>query len=267
MKAASSWLIYGLGTAVGILALVYPFFLPGLPENGAVGQVRQGEMPLMLTVLLALCVAILLFEVQSQAVDAKIIALVGMLVAVNSALRFLEIAIPGPGGFSPIFFLIILTGYVYGGRIGFLMGAITLLVSAFVTGGVGPWLPGQMFTAGWVGMSAGLCSRLATKFKLDRGRREVALLTTFGAAWGVLYGVVINLWSWPFFSGPAEQYWSPGTGLAGTVGRYASYYLVTSLVWDLGRALGNALLLILFGAATIRVMRRFKQRFLFQYQP
>ena len=64
-----------------------------------------------------------------------------MLVAVNATLRFLEVALPGPGGFSPIFPLIVLAGYVFGGRFGFLMGALTLLVSAIVTGASGPGCP------------------------------------------------------------------------------------------------------------------------------
>src|SRR4030043_15203 len=106
--------------------------------------------------LLSLCLLVLLFEVQGQGSarpTAMVIALLGVLVAINSALRFIETAVPGPGGFTPIFFLIILVGYVFGGRVGFLMGALPLLVSALVTGGVGPWLPAQMFTAGWVGLS------------------------------------------------------------------------------------------------------------------
>jgi energy-coupling factor transport system substrate-specific component len=40
-----------------------------------------------------------------------------------------------------MFLLIILTGYVFGARVGFLMGALSLMVSALITGGVGPWLP------------------------------------------------------------------------------------------------------------------------------
>ena len=39
------------------------------------------------------------------------------------------------------------------------MGALTLFTSAIITGGVGPWLPGQMFVAGWVGMSVRLLAR------------------------------------------------------------------------------------------------------------
>ena len=75
----------------------------------------------------------------------------------NSTLRFAEAAIPGPGGFSPIFLLIVLGGYVYGARFGFLLGALTILVSGMLTGGVGPWMPYQMFVAGWTGMAAPLC--------------------------------------------------------------------------------------------------------------
>lgn len=267
MKVLTTWLIYLFSSAIGILSLTYPFLMPSFQDTISLGQIRTGEMPIMLSLVLAICVAILLFELQSQAVDAKIIAMIGVLVAINSTLRFIEVAIPGPGGFSPIFFLIILTGYVYGGRIGFLMGSITLLVSAFATGGVGPWLPSQMFTAGWVGMSAGLSAIPIRHFRLDNGKGELVLLVIFGSIWGILYGVIMNLWSWPFMTGPMDQYWAPGTGIIDTVQRFGSFYLVTSLVWDLARSLGNALLMIMFGIPTIRLLLRFKKRFLFQYKP
>ena len=113
----------------------------------------------------------LVLEAQGRAMNAKLIALLGMLIAVNSALRFAETALPGPGGFTPVFMLIILTGYVFGARVGFLMGALSLLASAFVTGGVGPWLPYQMFTAGWMGMSAGIFDFRLTIF--DSGQSSI----------------------------------------------------------------------------------------------
>ncbi len=257
--------IYLITTGLGIAAFLYPFFAPGLQAQGALNTGRASEAPLMYTLLLGLCVLVLLFEVQSQSVDTKLIALLGILVAINSVLRFIEVAIPAPGGFSPIFFLIILVGYVFGARIGFLMGALTLLTSAIVTGGVGPWLPGQMFVAGWVGMSAPIMRAPIRLLKTKPA--EVILLAVFGALWGFFYGVLINLWSWPFMAGPANQFWSPGVGLAAALQRYGLYYLVTSLIWDAGRAIGNLFLIGLAGAATLRVLRRFQQRFSFSYTP
>lgn len=260
-----SFAIYILGSMVGALAFLYPFFLPEIVGEMPIGAARSTEMPLLLTILMGLSLLVLFYELQTEAVDTKLVALLGVLVAINAAVRFIEIAIPGPGGFSPIFFLIILSGYVYGGRLGFLMGALTMLVSALVTGGVGPWLPSQMLAAGWVGMSAPLLHPVATVFKLENRRGEVFLLALFGALWGVLYGVIINLWSWPFIAGPETQSWMPGTGIADSIQRYAVYYLVTSLVWDVVRAAGSFTLLLLFAAPALRALRRFKSRFAFDY--
>ena len=262
-----SILIYGFSTALGVIALAYPFFIPATVENTTMGLARMGEMPLMLTVLLGLCLVVLLYEAQGQAINTKLIALLGVLVAINAALRFIEIAIPGPGGFSPIFFLIILTGYIYGGKFGFLMGSLTMFVSALVTGGVGPWLPSQMFAAGWAGMSASLCRPFVRGLRLENKRGEVVILAIFGALWGFLYGFIMNLWSWPFIAGPAEQYWAPGTGFAETLNRYLTYYVVTSLGWDILRSVGNALLILGFGIPTLRALRRFQRRFDFDYHP
>ena len=274
--------IYLVAGASGLLALLYPFFQPALQAGQAApGQMRAGEMPVMMTLLLGLCVVVLLAEAQGQALSTRLVALLGVLVALNSALRFLETAIPGPGGFSPMFFLIILVGYVFGGRVGFLMGALTLLVSALVTGGVGPWLPGQMFTAGWVGMSTPLLRPLVRGLQrgMERLRRhpspagkrggvtaEVMALAVFGVLWGFLYGGLMNLWEWPFIMGPQNQSWAAGMSLVDGLQRYAAYYLVTSLAWDLAGAAGNLLLMLAFGAPALRALKRFRQRFTFVYR-
>ena len=260
-------LIYGLSTALGTVALLYPFLFPAVIEGIPMGMARMGEMPLMLTLLLGLCLVVLLYEAQGQAINTKLIALLGVLIAINAALRFIEVAIPGPGGFSPIFFLIILTGYIYGSKFGFLMGSLTMFVSALVTGGVGPWLPSQMFAAGWAGMSAPLCRPIVLGLNLEDRRGEVVLLAIFGIGWGFMYGLIMNLWSWPFIAGPTEQYWTPDAGFAETLRRYMAYYALTSLGWDILRAIGNALLIMGFGIPTLRAFRRFQSRFDFDYQP
>ncbi|MEW5959220.1 MAG: ECF transporter S component [Chloroflexota bacterium] len=260
-----SMVIYGLSTGIGLVAFLYPFWLPAVPRTAIMGQAHSHDAPLLLTLLVGLCLAVLLLEVQGQAVSAKLAALLGILVAINSVLRFIETALPGPGGFSPVFFLIIVTGYVYGGRFGFLMGALTLLVSALMSGGVGPWLPYQMFTAGWVGLSAPLCRPTVWLLGGEGRQREVLILAAFGGLWGLLYGAIMNIWFWPYAAGPVEQYWEPGLALVDTLQRYAVFYLATSLLWDTLRSTGNVLYMVAVGLPTLRALRRFRQRFAFDY--
>ena len=266
----SHWMslgIYSVCASLGLALLLYPFILPIVVTQTNGDMSRANEMPLLMTVLMGLVLLVLLYEVQGQMLNAKTIALLGVLVAINSTLRFVEVAIPGPGGFSPIFFLIILTGYIFGGFFGFLMGALTLFVSALITGGVGPWLPCQMFVAGWIGMSAPLCRPIARRLGVFHQRGEVIILALFGILWGFAYGALLNLWTWPFISGPVALYWSQGIGWTETLRRYAAYYLVTSLVWDIAAAGGNFILLLFLGEPTLKVLRRFQQRLSFQYQP
>jgi energy-coupling factor transport system substrate-specific component len=265
--------IYLAATISGVLVLLYPFFIPAVALQTGFGTQRLGEMPIMMTLLLGLCLVVLLYEAQGQMVNTKLVALIGILVAINSALRFIETAIPGPGGFTPIFFLIILVGYVFGGRVGFLMGALTMLVSALVTGGVGPWLPAQMFTAGWVGMSTivlrpvanGSPTRQPGSSKL-RNKREITILAGFGLMWGFLYGVIMNLWQWPFIAGPQSQSFTAGLGFLDTLRHYLAFYLVTSFVWDAMAAVGNVVLILALGGAALGALRRFRQRFQFTYK-
>ena len=266
--------IYLAATVSGVLVLLYPFFLPTHLQPVGFDNAWAGQMPMMMTFLLGLCLLVLLFESQGPMVNTKLIALLGILVAINSALRFIDIAIPGPGGFTPIFFLIILVGYVFGGRVGFLMGALTLLVSALVTGGVGPWLPAQMFTAGWVGLSTSLLRPLIRALSTRQGKSqhpsksvELLVLCIFGLVWGFMYGAIMNLWQWPFIAGPQDQSFMAGSGIQVTLQHYLAFYLVTSLIWDAAAALGNVFLILAFGLPALRALRRFKQRFEFTYTP
>jgi energy-coupling factor transport system substrate-specific component len=254
-----SILVYVLANAIGVLALGLPFITPASPNA------QTQSTPLFLAVMITLCFVALLLEAQGGAATAKFMALLGVLVAINSVLRFVEVAIPGPGGFSPIFFLIILTGYVYGARFGFLMGALTILISALTTGGIGPWLPAQMLTASWVGLSAGAVRSFTTKLNLSE-RWETTTLTILGGLWGMLYGIIINLWFWPFAVGPSTQSMEAGASFASLIQRFAAYYLATSLIWDISRTLGNAVMMIAFGRPTLRALRRFRHRFAFTYK-
>lgn len=271
MRRIVSGLIYGLSGAIGVLAFLYPFFVP-VTTRVSQGISHTQDAPLVTAALVGLSVIALTVELQGQAISAKMVAMLGVLVAITSVLRFIEVAIPMPGGFSPIFAPIMLVGYVFGSRFGFLMGTFTLLVSGLVTGAIGPWLPYQMFTAGWAGLTAGWVAgamdwlaRLTGRSGLRRSLRlDIAVLCAFGFIWGLLYGAILNVWFWPFAMGPVEQTYSPGAGLGEALARYATFYLVTSLTWDLARAVGNVALILLLGAPVVRALARFRRRFHFE---
>jgi energy-coupling factor transport system substrate-specific component len=252
---------------LGIGAFLYPFWLPAVQQTTGIGRSHGDDAPLMLTLLVGVCFVAVLLEVQGQAAHAKLIAMLGVLVGINSVLRFIETAFPLPGGFSPIFFLIITVGYVFGPQVGFLMGALTMLVSSLTTGQVGPWLPYQMFTAGWVGMSAPLCRPSVWLLQGEGRWREVIILALFSGFWGLAYGAVMNIWFWPFATGPGDQYWTPGMNVLEIIQRYGLFYLATSFVWDLARSIGNVILTLTLGIPILRALRRFQARFTYQYRP
>ena len=237
-----------LVTLLGLGAFIYPFIVPP-QQAGPSAAAHAGDAPLVFLLLIILCLLVVLADLENQRLDSKTVALLGILSAINAVLRF----VPGPAGFSAIFFLPILCGYVYGGDFGFLLGVLSLFVSALITGGVGPWMPYQMFAMGWLGLSAGWLPRVRRWPRI-----EIALLAVFGAIWGLIFGAVMNLWFWPYLVPPAEA-----SGGSSALHRYATFYLTTSLWWDVGRAGGNAVLILLFGVPLLRLLRRFQRRFHF----
>jgi energy-coupling factor transport system substrate-specific component len=150
---------------------------------------------------------------------------------------------------------------------GFLLGSLSVLVSALITGGVGPWMPFQMLVIGWIGMASAALPRNRLQ-KLWRGKAEKWLLAAWGALLGLLFGAVMNLTFWPFLIAgatalPEGQTWQPGAGLGEALARYLAFYLATSLPWDIWLSIGNILFILFIGPPILRLLRRFKQRFFF----
>jgi len=233
--------------AVGIVAFGWPFLVePG----AALDTSHSGDAPFVFVVLLPLLAALVLAELTSGGMDAKAVAMLGMLAAVGGALRALG---PGTAGIEPTFVVIVLGGRVFGRGFGFLLGAVTLFVGALITGGVGPWLPFQMLAAGWVGFFAGTLPPA-------RGRAEVLLVAGYAAVASLVFGLVMNLWFWPFASYGPEVSYVAGDSFAGNGGRYLLFYVTTSLPWDLGRAVLCLAVILLAGAALLRALRRAARR-------
>ncbi|MGQ9584669.1 MAG: ECF transporter S component [Anaerolineae bacterium] len=245
-------LILLLATAVGVVAFASPF-LSASGFQGTATAAHAADAPFLTLALTVICLVVVVASLMGGMMHARTVALLGILSAVNAVLR----AVPGPAGFSAIFFLLVLCGHTYGATFGFLLGSLSILVSALLGAGVGPWLPFQMFTAGWVGLSSGWLPRLR-KYP----RFELWMLAAWGALWGLVFGAIMNLWFWPYIAGVGAAegtYWEPGIGLAATARRYLAFYVLTSLWWDLWRAGGNTVLILLLGRPLLRVLRRFER--------
>lgn len=241
-----------LTSAVGLLAFGWPL----LTEPHA-GLTQNLGGPWFFALLLPMVLAVMLSQVVDGGIDAKAIALLGVLTAVAAALRPLS---GGVTGFQPMFVVIVLAGRVFGPGFGFILGATSMTASALLTGGVGPWLPFQILGASWLGLGAGLLPRCS-------GKREVVLLASYGAAGGLLYGLLLNLWFWPFLATTGEIAFEAGAPITDNLGRLIAFTFATSLGFDVPRALGNGLLLLLLGRPALNSLRRSHRRAAFGRPP
>jgi energy-coupling factor transport system substrate-specific component len=233
-------------SGVGLLAFTWPLFVqPGSDLAG------RADAPWLFVVLLPLMIGVVLAEVADGGMDAKSVAVLGVLAAVGAALRPLG---GGVAGFEPVFFLLVLAGRALGRGFGLVLGSVTLFASALLTAGVGPWLPFQMLAAGWVGFLAG-CLPRAT------GKAEVVLLTAYGAVAGLAYGLLMNLWLWPFTLGlDSDISYVAGDPLTENLGRFIAFTLVTSLGFDIPRALTTAALVAIAARPVLLALRRASRR-------
>ena len=108
---------------------------------------------------------------------------VAVLCAIGVAGKSLFFMLPQ---FKPVMALTIIAGVALGGETGFLVGAVTMLVSNLFFG-QGPWTPWQMFSMGIIGFLAGVLFR---KGLLMRTRQALAVFGAFAAVF--IYGGIMN---------------------------------------------------------------------------
>ncbi len=244
---------------IGLLGFTWPFLAS--PEFVAS---HGNDTPWLFAALLGLLCLVCLAEVTSGRLDPKTIAVLGVAAAAGGAMRVLS---AGTAGLEPLFFVIIVAGRVLGPGVGFVSGALALLTGALLTGGVGPWLPYQMLGAGLVGLGAALLPARAG------GRAERWVVAVYALGSGLLYGLLMNLWFWPFLgaNAPIGMGFVPGASVTDNLRHYGVFYLATSLGWDVPRGVVNAVLVLVAGPALLRVFRRAARRAAFgvpvRYEP
>jgi energy-coupling factor transport system substrate-specific component len=235
-----------IATLAGVGAFCWPLLI------GADSSLADGRnAPLVFGVVLVVVLSVVLAEISDGGLDAKAVAMLGVLSAVGAAIRPLG---AGTAGIEVVFFLVVLGGRVFGPGFGFVLGTTTLFASALLTGGVGPWLPYQMLGTAWVGMGAGLLPQV-------RGRAELVLLAGYGAIAGLVYGLLLNLSFWPFTLGTeTDLSFVAGDAVVDNLERLVAFSLATSLGWDIGRAVTTIGLVLLTGPTLLRTLRRAARR-------
>lgn len=239
-------------SGVGLLGFGWPLLGAVQQAGGEHAMSHSADAPWLFVALLPLLAAIVLAHLSEGGMDAKVVALLGMLTAVGAGLRVVS---PGIAGIEPGFFLLVLAGYAFGPGFGFVLGALSMAAGGLFTAGIGPWLPFQMFAAGWVGALAGLLPG-ATRLHTHVGVGRILALGGYGVVAGMGYGMVMNLWFWPFATLDTAMAYVPGEPLSANLVRYGVFYLATSLMWDLTRGLVTAGLVWGFGRPLLRAFAR-----------
>lgn len=234
-------IVLALTSVISAAGFLWPFFYSGQ-------QLPRTQIFFWIAISIAILLTII--EISNSRLDAKSVALLGVLAALVAALRPLG---AGAVGIEPMWFLLILSARVFGPSFGFLLGLISVFVSALLTGGLGPWLGYQIFAAAWIGLLAGL---LPGRRRL-RGVREIALLMIFAVIASELFGILMDLQFWPWALGSSTQLsFIPGASINENLSRFFTFHFLTAMAWDLPRAIFTAGLIFIAGRPVLHALRR-----------
>ena len=171
--------------------------------------------------------------------QARELVLIAVLVALNVAGRAAFFMLPE---FKPVVAMTILAGVAFGGETGFLVGAMTMLVSNMLFS-QGPWTPWQMFAMGIIGWLAGVLYR---KGVLRRGRLSLCIFGVIAST--IIYGGIMN---------PASALmWSNTINW-----KIILSYYVTGLPVDLVRAIATFFFLWLIAEPMLEKLDRVKVKY------
>lgn len=227
-----------------LLGFTWPFFAPSQSVANKASWFFLTTIPIAVLLILAL--------ITQEELGSKNIAFLGVLTALVAALRPLGI---GAIGIEPMWFALILASRALGPTFGLLLGALSMSLSALLTGGVGPWLAYQVAAAALIGWGVGVIP------KSLRGKLEIAALVLYGALSAALFGLAMDLQFWPWSLGQGTQLsYLPGAPIGENLKNFISYHFLSSMAWDLPRALLTSTLIAIAGAPVLNALQRARNK-------
>ena len=145
--------------------------------------VRTGRYNVSSVLVLLECMLPFFLVYEGKKPKPRELVVIAVLCAIGVAGRAAFFMLPQ---FKPVMALTIIAGVAMGAETGFLVGAMTMLVSNILFS-QGPWTPWQMFAMGIVGFLAGLLFR---KGRLPANRLTLCIFGGLAAL--VIYGGIMN---------------------------------------------------------------------------
>lgn len=224
-------------TVVAAVAIL--LFIP-LTIFAGVFYLEDRHYNLVAILVLIECMLPFMLVFEGRKPKARELVTIAVLCAIGIAGRGLFFMLPQ---FKPVLALTIIAGVAFGGEVGFLVGAMTMLTSNMIFG-QGPWTPWQMFAMGIIGFFAGVL------FKKGWLRRTRVSLAVFGAFTAVLiYGGIMN---------PAAVMMTSSESLKWEA-LLACY--ITGLPMDLVHAAGTVIFLMIAAEPMLEKMDRIKIKY------
>jgi len=170
---------------------------------------------------------------------ARELVIIAVLCAIAVAGRSAFFMLPQ---FKPVIAMVIISGVAFGGEAGFLVGAMTMLVSNMFFG-QGPWAPWQMFAAGIIGFLAGV---LFQRGLLNRSPLSLAVFGGFATF--IIYGGIMN---------PSSVImWQPNP----TLGMFIAAYL-QGIPFDIVHSIATIFFLLLISQPMLEKLDRVKAKY------
>ena len=213
-----------------------------IPVTIFAGVMYLGNRHYHVTALLVLAECMLPFFLifEGRKPKARELVTIAVLCAIGVAGRSAFFMLPQ---FKPVLALTIIAGVAMGGETGFLVGAVTMLVSNILFS-QGPWMPWQMFSMGIIGFLAGVLFR---KGLLCRTRGSLSVFGAFAAV--IIYGGIMNPASALMYSTETVTW------------EMLRAYYVTGLPMDLIHAAATVIFLMLAAEPMLEKLDRIKVKY------
>ena len=187
------------------------------------------------SIIVVAILIIFLGELNKKKLSINYLVMVATMSAFAAIGRILFVGI---ASFQPMSFIVMITGYTWGKRSGFLVGAVGAFISNLYLG-QGPWTSWQML--GW-----GLCGILAGFLGERQNSLRYIYFIALAGFCGIFYGLIINVWHWLAFTYPLNT----ATFIA---------VFTSSLPFDIMHLTGNILFAIILAKPFYNILSKYKK--------